>query len=726
VLSEPDSTDNLQQKAAIYKQVLSLMMAERRPAYYLLQDHEGLEAITDNNLKLLAKAGVISPELRDAALNTQLQFRPQPPAPAPVSFVSHKASNAIRTELLGALDAPNLYALDRLDLNTTTTIDAPVQENVSKVLGSLRNPASVNALGMVGYQLLGPSDDPSQLNYSVVIYERTPDRNVLRVHADTLDEPFDINSSSKLILGSTSKLRTLLAYLDIIQGIWQQHLNDSPAALRTGARDARDPLSQFVIAYLLDNRDHSLKGIMEAAMQRRYSGNTGQSFFTGGGLHYFHNFEISEDYQVFTVQDAFAHSVNLAFIRLMRDITTYYMDERAAHGKGTVQPLDQDAREDYLKRFADQEGTTYLNHFYKDLKGKNAQQIFAVMLQHAGVSAPHLAVIFRSLQPEGSIQQFRQFLASHGATTADEKKVLDLYENYGPDRMTLSDRGYVAHVHPLELWLGAYLIAHPNATHAEIVDASADKRQEAYGWLFKSKREHQQNVRIRIVTEEDAFSDLLGEWKKQGWPFDRLVPSLATAIGSSGDRPDALASLMGIIVNNGVRLPTTDMEQLQLGGGTPYETDLGYAPARGQRVYPPEIIEMVRRALRGVVEVGTGARLRGTYLEPNGSFLPVGGKTGTSDNKYEHFGAGAHLISAEPKDRTATFVFFLGDRFYGTVTAFVRGPSSGNYHFTSALSVQLLKALAPQLAPLLGTPVNPNPLATVTAQNGKPVPTASD
>jgi hypothetical protein len=104
----------------------------------------------------------------------------------------------------------------------------------------------------------------------------------------------------------------------------------------------------------------------------------------------------------------------------------------------------------------------------------------------------------------------------------------------------------------------------------------------------------------------------------------------------------------------------------------------------------------------------------------------VGGKTGTSDNKYEHFGAGAHLISAESKDRTATFVFFLGERFYGTVTAFVRGPSSGNYHFTSALSVQLLKALAPQLASLLGTPVNPNPLATVTAQNGKPVPTASD
>ncbi len=60
-------------------------------------------------------------------------------------------------------------------------------------------------------------------------------------------------------------------------------------------------------------------------------------------------------------------------------------------------------------------------------------------------------------------------------------------------------------------------------------------------------------------------------------------------------------------------------------------------------------------------------------------------------------------------------MFFLGDNFYGTVTAYVRGTQSGKFHFTSAMVVQLLKALAPQLQPLLGTPVNPNPLATVAS-----------
>jgi len=127
-----------------------------------------------------------------------------------------------------------------------------------------------------------------------------------------------------------------------------------------------------------------------------------------------------------------------------------------------------------------------------------------------------------------------------------------------------------------------------------------------------------------------------------------------------------------------------------------------------------------------VVQVGTAARLRGTYYNADGSDLDVGGKTGTSNNNYEHFGAGAVRIGSEPKDRTATFVFFLGDKFYGTVTAFVRGKESADYHFTSALVVQLLKALAPQLQPLLGTPVNPNPVATVASAVGKGAPSSAD
>ena len=43
-------------------------------------------------------------------------------------------------------------------------------------------------------------------------------------------------------------------------------------------------------------------------------------------------------------------------------------------------------------------------------------------------------------------------------------------------------------------------------------------------------------------------------WQKVGYPFDHLVPSLATALGSSGDRPAALSELMGIILNDAVQM----------------------------------------------------------------------------------------------------------------------------------------------------------------------------
>jgi hypothetical protein len=64
------------------------------------------------------------------------------------------------------------------------------------------------------------------------------------------------------------------------------------------------------------------------------------------------------------------------------------------------------------------------------------------------------------------------------------------------------------------------------------------------------------------------------------------------------------------------------------------------------------------------------------------------------------------LISQRVVDRTATFVFFLGDRFFGTITAYVPGTVAGTYHFTSALAVQLLEALQPQLEPLLDEPAS--------------------
>jgi hypothetical protein len=52
-------------------------------------------------------------------------------------------------------------------------------------------------------------------------------------------------------------------------------------------------------------------------------------------------------------------------------------------------------------------------------------------------------------------------------------------------------------------------------------------------------------------------------------------------------------------------------------------------------------------------------------------------------------------------NRTATFVFYIGPRHFGTLTAYVIGPEAASYHFTSAVPVQILKAMGPVLLPYL-------------------------
>jgi hypothetical protein len=59
------------------------------------------------------------------------------------------------------------------------------------------------------------------------------------------------------------------------------------------------------------------------------------------------------------------------------------------------------------------------------------------------------------------------------------------------------------------------------------------------------------------------------------------------------------------------------------------------------------------------------------------------------------------LLESRVVNRTATFAFYLGDRYFGTLTALVPGEQAGQFGFTSSLTAQILKTLLPQLQPHL-------------------------
>jgi membrane peptidoglycan carboxypeptidase len=325
-------------------------------------------------------------------------------------------------------------------------------------------------------------------------------------------------------------------------------------------------------------------------------------------------------------------------------------------------------------------------------------------MQGVRVRASKLAAVHRTILPDASLAEFSKFL--HAYLPADsevtEERIAKMYEQYAPANMSLADRGYVASVHPLELWLVGYLHTHPKAGWDEVTKASVKERQEVYSWLFKTHRKHAQDKRIAGLIEVEAFLKIHAQWKKMGYPFDSLVPSYATTLGASADRPIALAELMGIIVNGGVRKPTQRIDSLHFAKDTPYETLVKRGDAeKGEQVLDPAVARAVADAIKGVAQEGTAKRVKTAFVKQDGSVISMGGKTGTGDQRFDVYGAGHRLIESRYVNRSATFVFNIGERFFGSMTAYVHGPQSANYDFTSALPVQLLVTLAPSLMPMV-------------------------
>ncbi|MCF7202598.1 transglycosylase domain-containing protein [Pseudomonas oligotrophica] len=689
--------DAPQARGLALRQVLSLLIAQRRPSYYLGAGRSELAALTDSHLRLLERGGIIDAALRDSALRQQVSFRDLDREPAIRPVEASKGISVARTRLAGLLGLP-LYDLDRLDLTASTPLQGDLQEQVSDYLLKLADPAFAEQVGLFGDRMLSP-EKTADVRYSFTLFERADGGFRVRVQTDNTNQPFDINEGSKLELGSTAKLRVLTTYLEIVAELHGRYAGLDAAELR--ATQPRTTLGRWAVAYLLQTKDRGLTPMLEAAMERRYSASPAERFFTGAGLHHFNNFRREDDHRIVSVREALRESINLPFVRLMRDLVNFSTYEEI--NSAELLKNDKDPRRlEYLTRFADREGSVFLQRFWRKYSEQSADQRIETFLQGMRPTPVRLAAVHRYLMPDADRAAFAGFLRTRLPDAAlSEKKLEELYTRYGPGEFSLPDQAYIARTHPLDLWLLGYLLAHPKASLSEVVAASRAERQEVYGWLFRSRHKSARDSRIRIMLEVEAFTDIHRRWQRLGYPFGSLVPSLASALGSSGDRPAALAELMGIILNDGVRLPSVRIDSLHFAAETPYETRLALVEGDGERVLPREVAATLREALALVVEGGTARRLQGTFLREDGSTLPVGGKTGTGDNRIDTVGAGGRLISSLAMNRTATFVFYLGPDHFGTLTAYVPGRAADSFRFTSALPVQVLKGMAPILKPYL-------------------------
>ncbi|HYM80988.1 MAG TPA: transglycosylase domain-containing protein [Candidatus Limnocylindria bacterium] len=616
-------------RAEAFKHVLALLYAVRAPSRYLSVEREELARRLDYPTSQLAHAGMIDSSFADRVREAPLRFAARDESTPEVELARRKAANYFRAELQGLLGARDLYALDGWHLDVETTLDESLQRHVTGLFEQLGDTAFVRARGLVGPRLLG-SGDPGDVIYSLLLYERTPRGNLLRVQADNLDRPLDVNFGMKLELGSTAKLRTLAHYLELVALLHEELSMLEPDDLARRARTAHDSLTAWAAATLRAQPDLRLSALLDRALERTYRASPGTTFFTGGGVHHFQNFDPKENGRTLSVRDATVSSTNLVFVRLMRDLVRYHTAR-----------LDYDAQAILAER-AHPERRRMLEEI--------AEQESQVMLRRA----------------VGSVREGKR----------------------AARRMRRD---------PLAIWSADYLGSHPSATWPELLAASENVRRETSSWLFRTRNVRAQQLRLRTRIERDAFERMTPYWRRLGFPFATLVPSYASAIGSAADRPAALAELMGIIVNDGVRWSPATLQRVHFANGTPYQTTLAPPAQTRDRVLPPQVASALRSVLADVVDRGTARRVRGRFAA-GGDTLVIGGKTGSGDNRFETFARGGRPLASRPVSRTATFAFYLEDRYYGVITATILGTSAGDYRFTSSLPLAVLELLAPELS----------------------------
>ncbi|MEQ1530690.1 MAG: transglycosylase domain-containing protein, partial [Methylococcales bacterium] len=408
------------QQAQAYRQVLSILLSQRRPSYLLGPGYQALQNLTNKYLRLLADQGVISTALRDAALK-ETTLQPIKSGQIQAGFVTEKKTQSVlRTRLAKAVGVKSNYELDRLDLTVKTTLDFDIQQAVSKALHRLNETEGATESGIMGFRLLNTSTDLTPVIYSLMLFERSPSGNLLRIQTDNYDQPLDINEGVRLDLGSTSKLRTMVHYLELITDIYQQYQGQPSQVLKQLELHPRDFLSAWVIEQLSIKPDINLEDLLNLALDRKYSASPYESFFTGGGLHQFNNFDKSENKKIMSVRHALRDSTNLVFIRLMRDLTYHHLYRPGGLARWLESP-DNPKRQEYLHRFADNEGKVYLRRFYAKYQGKSADEALSMLAKRIYPKASRMTMLYQAVykDPEQQdINALTKFLKTNLPTVA--------------------------------------------------------------------------------------------------------------------------------------------------------------------------------------------------------------------------------------------------------------------------------------------------------------------
>lgn len=598
------------------------------------------------------------------------------------NFITQKAQDHLRSRIAQLLKV-TYSQLDKLDLSVQSTLDYQLQQQITQFFENLKDENFIKQNSLRQEKLLD-NTDKDKVTYSFILYELVNGSANLRATYDNINKPFEFNSGGKVELGSTAKLRVIISYLEA----FVEAYNEKKLEKLT----SNDQISTFVRS----SNAQSLDELLTLALDRKFSANPNELFFTGGGAHKFSNYKKEDNLQVVSIREALKRSINLPFVRALKEVVQFKIHRNSNYQK--LLQSNQEVRQKLLERFVEQESSIFLKKFYKTLKIQ--KNIFNFLVKELTTNYVAATAVIVYLKQIDSTQQLLEQLHLFGYTLnlKQQKRAEEILKNFQKGIYNINDLGYLARLHPILLFAAKVMQDNSNISYDELFKKSYQTRMLSYKWLLDTKYTNRQNTRIYSILEAQAFEEILKDWNKLGYDFDYIVPSLATALGSSGDKPIYLARLIGTIINNGKSIDEHRITKLHFAEKTPYETILERIPQPSTQLITPEVSSHVRAVLDSVVDGGTAVRAKNSFGN-----LKVGGKTGTGDNRLETFDSTGKVLNSSPLNRTATFVFHIGNNWFGSMTVYVDQDQADQSSFTSSLAVTIFNLLAEKIKPIILT-----------------------
>src|SRR5262249_20407966 len=159
-------------------------------------------------------------------------------------------------------------------------------------------------------------------------------------------------------------------------------------------RPARDPITRWVTQTMRRSPGMSLDTLLDRALDRAYSANPCEVFFTGGGRHVFHNFDPDDNHRRLSVREGTARAANLVFVRLMRDLVRFHQARLPYNAAAVLADRHDPDRKRLLEEVAEDESRTSLGSAYRILRRPGTDGPLVRLLGPRAGSARGLAILF--------------------------------------------------------------------------------------------------------------------------------------------------------------------------------------------------------------------------------------------------------------------------------------------------------------------------------------------